>query len=143
MITKATVEQVLNKNMVKVRIPILDKVINSSTGTPIENYQIATECVLPNFSYNFTAGDIVFVDFEENNMDSPVIIGYLTNTSNQRPDGKTLSVSVESESSLPYDTSIGSVKNEEIECLKGISANIQNIIEFNVFCLHKICYEIV
>lgn len=129
MITKATVEQVLNKNTVKVRIPILDKVINSSTGTPIENYQTATECVLPNFSYNFTAGDIVFVDFEENNMDSPVIIGYLTNTSNQRPDGKTLSVSVESESSLPYDTSIGSVKKEEIECLNGISANIQNSID--------------
>ena len=129
MITKATVEQVLNKHTVKVRIPILDKVINSSTGTPIENYQIATECVLPNFSYNFTAGDIVFVDFEENNMDSPVIIGYLTNTSNQRPDGKTLSVSVESESTLPADTNIGAVKKEEIECLKGISANIQNSID--------------
>lgn len=129
MITKAIVEQILNKHSVKVRMPVLDKVIDSSTGIPINSYQTATECVLPNFSYNFNVGDIVFVDFEENNLDSPVIVGYLTGTSDQRMDGKIMSISVENESNLPSNTSIGSVKKEEIECLKGTVSNIQNKID--------------
>lgn len=128
MITKAMVEQVLSEHSVKVRIPILDKVTNASTGTPINNNQIATECVLPNFNYNFKIGDIVFVDFEENNMDSPVILGYLTNTSEQRTDGALLSIDVENKSVLPKDTSIGKVTGEELQYLNGITFNIQNEI---------------
>ncbi len=128
MITKAIVEQILNEHSVKVRIPILDKVINASTGTPIDNNQIASECVLPNFHYNFKIGDVVFVDFEENNMDSPVIIGYLTNTSEQRTDGTLLSINVENGVVLPKDTSIGSVTGEEIQYLNDTTFNIQNEI---------------
>jgi hypothetical protein len=129
MITKAIIEQVLDKHTVRIRIPILDNVIDSSTGSSIENCQTATECTLPNFSYNFKVGDIVFVDFEENNLDSPVVIGYLTNVSKQKTDGELLSITVESDALLPKDTEIGNVKKEEIECLSGTTNNIQNDID--------------
>ena len=129
MVTKAIVEQVLNEHSVKIRIPILDKVIDASMGTPIKNTQIASECVLPNFKYNFNIGDVVFVDFEENNMDSPVVLGYLTNTSKQRTDGTLLSISVESGTILPKDTSIGSVTGEELNYLNDVTFNIQNEID--------------
>ena len=129
MITKAVIEQILNKHSVRIRIPILDKVINASTGIPVDNYQTASECVLPNFCYNFNIGDIVFIDFEENNMDSPVILGYLTNTSKQRTDGTLLSINVEGGSVLPADTSIGNVTKKELSFLKDTNTNIQNSID--------------
>lgn len=129
MITKAIVEQIINKNSVKIRIPILDKVVDASTGISIENCQIATECVLPNFYYNFNVGDIVFVDFEENNMDTPVILGYLTNTSNQFTDGSLFSINVENDTTLPSNTSIGIVSKEELECIETTTNNIQNDID--------------
>ena len=128
MITKAIVEQIIDDNSVKIRIPILDKVSSSSLGTEISSCQIAHECTIPNFRYNFNVGDIVFIDFEENNIDSPVIIGYLYGVDNSYPSGEASSISIENSSVLPEQTKIGNIEPSEIKCLENTKSNIQQDI---------------
>lgn len=128
MVTKAIIENVIDSSHITVRIPVLDRIENSSTGTPLDSCQIASVCSLPNIEYNFNIGDIVFVDFEDNNMDSPVILGYLYGVNDSKIDGNILSLSVDSCAKLSDNVSIGNVSKEDIECLYGINTNIQNSI---------------
>ena len=128
MVTKAIVENIIDNSHITVRIPVLDRIENSSTGTPLNSCQTASVCSLPNIEYNFNIGDIVFVDFEDNNMDSPVILGYLYGVNNSKIDGNVLSLLVDSCSKLSDNVSIGEVSKDDIGCLHGIKTNIQNSI---------------
>ena len=128
MITKAIVEQIIDSSSVNVRIPVLDKIEDASTGVPLGSCQIAHICSLPNIEYNFNIGDIVFVDFEDNNMDNPVIIGYLYGVSDSKVDGTVESILVRSCAKLPSSIQIGEVTEDELSCLVGIKTNIQNSI---------------
>ena len=81
MVTKGIIYQVLSPYSAKVRMPFYDQMENSKNGTSNENLATATICALPNTSYYLEKGDIVWVDFEDNDISKPVIIGLLQKAS--------------------------------------------------------------
>ena len=96
-----------NNNSCTVRLPLFETSNNSG------------EVVLPAIFMNqpgmfngYNEGDIVFVDFENNNLDTPVIIGKLylgseKETSNSQKGGlKVASLTVDSNATLPLDTKL-------------------------------------
>lgn len=129
MITKATVERVLDSKTYQVRIPIIDKTEKSS----LSNNALATAVVSSqiNSPLNYRVGDVVFVDFEENNYGKPVILGMLySNTKSQsKPDVLLNSIEVEESANLPSNIKIGKdIKYENILSLKNSRENIQKQI---------------
>ncbi len=126
MITKATVEKVLNDKTYQVRIPIIDKAKKSSLTNNILSTAVISSQI--NCPLNFRVGDIVFVDFEEDNYNKPVILGSLytgTNTKT-KPTVNLNSIKVTDSAILSKSTAIGNnIKYENILSLKDSKESIQ------------------
>ena len=75
MIQKAIVEAVLNDYQVKVRIPKYDKM--SYDGASYEELSTAIICSTPGTLVNYSAGDVVLVSFENDEISKPVVLGLL------------------------------------------------------------------
>lgn len=125
MLTKALVDKVISKNEIRIRIPVLDKISSADTSTKNDNLYIATICSLPNFSYNLRQNDIVYVEFEDNIIDRPVIIGLQKNSST-KVDGEVLSILVNGLSKIKNINSIGKVSFNEIGYLENLNINVQD-----------------
>lgn len=78
MICKAIVDEVISPFQVRVRIPIYHKIESSPYATPRSNLPIASVCVLPGAEVAFKRGDVVFVGFELDELDNPIILGVLS-----------------------------------------------------------------
>lgn len=61
----------------KVRIPVYHKIKNTQGAVSDENLPLATVCTLPSISPYYQVGDVVWVGFENNEVDNPVILGLL------------------------------------------------------------------
>lgn len=135
MLTKAIITGISKNNPNKyiVRIPVLDGWGNKKTDTPDKELSEATLCCLPGISNPVNINDIVYVDFEDNNLARPVILGHLYLGVNggisDRPQtsiGLNLSnLSVEDKKSLtpgtaklPVGTSIGDISYNDLENIK-------------------------
>lgn len=131
MVTRAIIEEIVETNKYRVRIPTLNRSEYSPLGTSFDNLYIATVSMMPNCKPNFQIGDAVFVAFENNSESKPVIIGQLLRDENTslNPIINCDSISITSGAQLPYTTSIGGVTPSEIECLKGINKNLQFQLE--------------
>ena len=77
MIQKAIIEQKIDKYSMRVRIPVYNKIKSDPTATPIDELYVASIQTLPGCSPNYQEGDVVLVDFENDNIAYPVIIGLL------------------------------------------------------------------
>ena len=84
-------------------------------------------CTLPKCNFYPTIGDIVFVTFENYDINKPIIIGCLF-----KETGNTSSTSIETESlivnglcELSKDTTIGDVTYNELKYLEGLQQNLQ------------------
>lgn len=75
MILKAIIENKEDQYRYRVRIPQINKTVNDPTGTPYENLYIAQVCILPNCIPNYSKGDVVYVAFEKDSKELPVIVG--------------------------------------------------------------------
>lgn len=130
MITKAIVEDVIDRYNIKIRIPSLDRTPRSSVRTLSDNLDVAIICTLPHFDLNIQRGDIVIVAWEETE-EEPIILGYLyrSKMTDTYVDCILSSVHVNNNAHLPHDTFIGDVMNHEIHQLTGIRANIQKQID--------------
>lgn len=128
MITKAIVEQVIDKYSVRVRIPRLDRTTASSVHTATEDLNIATISTLPNCDPNLRPGDIVFIHLDRLNEDEAVIIGCLYREKRTEAfcDLILNSLTVNHECIFPYETTIGQVTSDELAFLHGVTGNIQN-----------------
>ena len=131
MLTKGYIQAVLSPHSVRVRLPIFNKVENVQGATPVEELATAPICTLPHFIQNPQVGDIVFVDFEEDQYSHPVVLGYLS-IENNRPNfvSATLEdLTALGKTRLGTDTNIGEIDYKNIATLKGMEKLITE--EFN------------
>ena len=71
MVTKAVVRSINKKgNRCIVRMPLFE---NASSASPVEAEALVS--ITPGFFNNIFVNDIVFVAFEENALEKPIIIG--------------------------------------------------------------------
>ena len=77
MLCKAIIEEVINSYSARVRIPIYHKISGSAFATNTRDLPIASICTVPGVHLALKAGDVVFVDFELDHRDMPVILGVL------------------------------------------------------------------
>lgn len=127
MVVKGIVESTF-KNQAKVRIPIFDKIFSASLGVDYSDLSEATICAPPKFDMNVKQGDIVYILFEDNNRQKPIIIGFVKNDNNSCCNSDTVDISVNNSVALPGDVSIGDVTKDNIKNLSGIDRNIQNFL---------------
>lgn len=118
-------------NTYRVRIPVFHGIEGSSNCTPEDELPFATVCSLKGTSNIYSKGDIVYVDFEENDYSKPVIMGslILIDKSKTFIEIDVDRLSVKEGATLPKNTSIGDVTSQEISSLQGVSSNIQ--LQFN------------
>ena len=113
---------------VRIRIPELHKVNGAVSATPQSELPVAPVCTLPGCNPNLRPGDIVLVDFENEEFGTPIIIGVLfTNkTYNDGIADLTLgSLKVKVNAELPPDTKIGGVTAKNLLNLQNLSEDLQ------------------
>jgi hypothetical protein len=125
MITKGILKTInYNENSCTVRLPLFEAANNKG------------EVVLPAIFMNqpglfngYNEGDIVFVDFENNKLEAPIIIGklYLGSekeaSSNQKSGLKISSLTVDSSATLPLDTKlVFNHTSSDVSVDKGLSS---------------------
>ena len=136
MLQKAIIEKKLDKYSMKVRIPVYNKVKSDPTATPTNELYTATIQTLPGCSPNYQEGDVVIVDFENDNLSFPIIIGLLYRE--HMPQGSTDitadSLVVNVNTNLSENTLIGEVTPESLKKLNDkYSNNVKAIsIEYSL-----------
>lgn len=119
MLQKAIIEKKLDKYSMKVRIPVYNKVKSDPTATPTNELYTATIQTLPGCSPNYQEGDVVIVDFENDDLSFPIIIGLLYRE--HMPQGSTDitadSLVVNVNTNLSENTLIGEVTPDSLKKL--------------------------
>lgn len=148
MITKATIISKLSDSSYSVMIPIFDDPNYSDEDFVNSNIE-ATVSTLPNFNLNLKKGDLVFVDFENNQTFFPIIVGVSSTVNDSLASGSLDTLNVETDVKLPTNITIGEdakgnktswkVTGEEIKHLTGLSSNAQG--QMNT--LNEMCQSIV
>ena len=131
MIQKAIIEQKIDKYSMKVRIPVYNKIKSDPTATPLDELYTASIQTLPGCSPNYQEGDIVLVDFENDNISLPVIVGllYRENMPKGSTDVTADSLTVNVNSNLSENTLIGSVTPESIKKLSDkYTNNVKSVV---------------
>lgn len=78
MLCKGIIEEVsMHDNTAKVRIPILNKMADDLDGTPTNELSDALIVCSPGILPIYNVGDVVFIEFEQDEFDAPVILGLL------------------------------------------------------------------
>lgn len=131
MITRGIIEEVIDSYTVKVRIPMVDRVATSTIHTSSNNLRQAVVSALPGIVLHLSVGDVVIVDLPDRSDNSGTILGYLyrPEIKDFRCDALFDTVSIQSVSRLPKNTTIGDVTPPEIHCLHGVSSNIQKQLD--------------
>ena len=131
MVTKGIVEELIDDYKVRVRIPSFNGIQGTAAATDTKDLYAATIATIPNCKLNLQLKDIVYLAFEDNKLDSPVIIGQLSRatTTEQNAIMKLDTLNVGVDAYLPSYTHIGDVTPQEINCLKGINKNLQIQLE--------------
>ena len=106
MLTKAIIQSIdYTKNICRVRIPLFE---NASRNVNMVEAD-AQFSIVPGIYNSYKTGDVVFIGFEENKMESPVILGKLFVSTSAEADSYRGNVSgnslaITDTASLPYST---------------------------------------
>lgn len=116
MIFKAiVVSRTEDDDKIYITIPVLDG-SNSKENFKGINKRLATVCSLPGCTPVYATGDVVYVDFEQDNMANPIVIGSLLSSESKNSiinlDAESLTVNVNTQ--LSEDTYIGENSYENI-----------------------------
>lgn len=122
---KGIITEKINAHEFKVRIPVIHGIAASAHSTPDRDLPIASVCSPPGYTFNLALGDVVYVDFEINQTNAPVIVGILSRAeSSSTADLKCDSLNVGNTCLLPqnviiekYESAIAMLQ-EEINNLK-------------------------
>lgn len=131
MIQKAIIEQKIDKYSMRVRIPVYNKIKSDPTATPTDELYVASIQTLPGCSPNYQEGDVVLVDFENDNIAYPVIIGllYRQDMSEGSTDITADSLTVNVNTNLSENTLIGNVTPESIQKLNDkYTNNVKKVV---------------
>lgn len=108
MITKAIVKRLneVNNNIFRVYVPVLKNVNMDETDATFD----ATLCSF-NYANDLRVGDIVFVDFEENVMDKPIILGKLFLNNKEENNSQLIlkTLNVKEKLTIPNNCKIGNI----------------------------------
>ena len=131
MITKATIEEKIDKYKFRVRIPIYNKQKDAIFATPTKELDVALICTLPGCDVNYQVGDVVYVGFDDAQDYEPVIIGLLYR---EKDTGTLMSITAESlktkvSTELSQHTSIGNIDEFNIKALYGANQSLQKEID--------------
>lgn len=111
MLMKALIKQLpdIGSNIFKVRVPYLED------NTKTEIILNATYCITPGIYDGLSVDDCVFIDFEEDQLEKPVILGKLYINSMEQANTKivTNNLNVTESVTLPDSTKIGDFGIEE------------------------------
>ena len=77
MVCKAIVQSKLSDYKVTVRIPSIQKGLESIGATPQNQIPTATISIAPGIYPSLRTGDVVIVSFEDDDLSRPVILGVL------------------------------------------------------------------
>lgn len=127
MITKAIVKETnkIGSNIFKVYIPLLRNANDEEKDAIFD----ATLCYTTGVMYTLKVNDVVFVGFEDNLMEKPVILGKLykgDTEDNSSVQLKVKTIDITEKCSLPENTNIGNVNLKDMvkEIEKGFSLDI-------------------
>lgn len=127
MITKAIVKETnkIGTNKFKVYIPLLRNANDEERDAIYD----ATLCYTAGIMYTLKVNDVVFVDFEDNLMEKPVILGKLyrgDTEDNSDVQLKVKTINITEKCSLPENTTISNVNLKDMvkEIEKGFSLDI-------------------
>jgi hypothetical protein len=131
MVCKAIIDAKLTNYKLRVRIPSLHSGVDSIGAVGTESIPIATVSIAAGIYPALKVGDVVFVTFEDDNPDKPVIVGllYSDKCKTTLPDIVTTSLEVITNAKLPQDTQIGEITSTQVSYLKNISSDVQT--QFN------------
>lgn len=129
--TRAIIEQIVDTSHAKIRIPEYNGAYADADSTPTAELDTAVICQQPGTTPLYKKGDIVFVDFERDNIEMPVILGLIqgANSTYTATDTETDSLNVRVNCVLPLATDIGEVSSKDIQQLVGVRNNIQRQID--------------
>lgn len=80
--TRAIIEQVLNNYHVRVRVPEYDGKAGTADAAATSELPIATVCCLPGIVPKYRIGDVVFIEYEGDTLEYPVVIGLIASAGN-------------------------------------------------------------
>lgn len=89
---------------------------------------VATVCSSINNKLDLKINDVVYINFENNRRENPIIIGVLVNDESNA-DVNLNSLKVKRNFQLPKQTSIGAINSTNLNSLIGVSENIQNQLD--------------
>ena len=89
---------------------------------------VATVCSSINNKLDLKINDVVYINFENNRRENPIIIGVLVNDESNA-DVNLNSLKVKRNFQLPQQTSIGAINSTNLNSLIGVSENIQNQLD--------------
>ena len=127
---RAIITQVIDNYHCKVRIPQLNKIKEALGATPDSELYTATIAAISGIQPAYRVGDAVFVTCENSDNTSPLIIGLIYNSKSKlrQSDCYFGSAVINSKAVLPKDTAIGNVNSTNIECLEGLTDNINSAL---------------
>lgn len=127
---KAIVESI-DGTKARVRMPELHKISGAVGATPSSEIPLAAICTVPGCRPNLRPGDVVLVDFENEDYGMPIIIGTLftENGYSSIADLELGSLRVKANVKLPEDTSIGNVTYKNIMNIENTYEDIQQAID--------------
>lgn len=115
----------------RVRVPIYHGIEGSANYVVDKNLPLAPVSTFTKIVEPFVNGDIVFVIFENDDKNLPIILGLVNNEDVDRfPKDITMinKLVVSGEAQLPKSTVIGSVTDTQIQHLKNVAADVQEQI---------------
>ena len=78
MLTRAYIEEIdYATSKLRVRIPTLNGVKESTASTPSNQLEWASILQVPGIELDYKVGDVVVVGFEDNDLSSPIVLGFL------------------------------------------------------------------
>lgn len=128
MVCKAIVQSKLSDYKVTVRIPSIQKGLESIGATPQNQIPTATISIAPGIYPSLRTGDTVIVSFEDDDLSRPIILGilYTQNCKGVLADIVGNSLVIKVNAKLPEETSVGKVTSKSIKNLENLSENVQD-----------------